>query len=688
MTVQTQPNGTPQRSLPRATAAARIVAALQAHGSTVKQTGADKYQAQCPAHEDRNPSLAITGIKDSALVHCHAGCATDDVLARLSLGKADLFDNPRGASYEYRDANGRLTRTVYRSPAKQFRQDVIVKGVVPLYNLAAVMEAVRAGEPILVVEGEKDVHAAESQGATATTAPGGASNWAQADYGPLRGAKVHIIADRDEAGYKCAAGRRRHLLNELGVQRVDVVAAATGKDLSDHIAAGHGIDELVPVPIEDLEALAPAVADPHHGRKIILTPASDIKPRRTCWLWDGRLALGTLGLLAGRQGLGKSTLAYALAAQITRGTLPGEFFGIPRAVLVCATEDSWEHTIVPRLIAAGADLTKVHRVEVLTAEETHVGLSLPRDNHELEAAARETGAALLILDPIISRLGDLDTHRDSEVRQALEPLVAVAARTHMAVLGLIHHNKSGAADPVQAVMGSTAFSAVARSVHTVVPDPDDDSGKLRLFGTPKNNLGRSDLPTLAFSVESHAVDTEEGTAWTGRINWRGEHEGSIADAMRQARDNGEDRSAAKEAADWLGDFLLAEGPEVDSKIVKQKARAAGYSESTLHRAARKLGVVMRRVGFQEHTKWSLPQKSPVSSQLRHPPRGEEITEITDVTDTTGGQLVQSRQSRQSVHVREGLKQLEQDSSNGKGGRCPKHGTPTFKGMCGRCEAGV
>lgn len=354
---------------------------------------------------------------------------------------------------------------------------------------------------------------------------------------------------------------------------------------------------------------------PSPGRTIDLTAAATIAPRRVRWLWDGRLALGTLGLLAGRQGLGKSTLAYWLAAQLTRGTLPGEYEGTPRAVLVCATEDSWEHTIVPRLIAADADLNRVYRVEVVTEDGLLAPLSLPRDNRGLETAALEKDAALLILDPIISRLGELDTHRDAEVRMALEPLVAVAGRARMAILGLIHHNKSAHADPLQSVMGSTAFSAVARSVHTVVPDPDDDTDMMRLFGTPKNNLGRTNLPTLAFTVESHAVPTEDdGPAWTGRISWHGEHEGSIADAMRQAQeDHGGDRSATTEAADWLQDHLTMRGGTDEWKNIKRDGAKAGHSESTLKRAKKKLHLGSRTWGYPRTALWYFDTAAPIGS---------------------------------------------------------------------------
>ena len=99
------------------------------------------------------------------------------------------------------------------------------------------------------------------------------------------------------------------------------------------------------------------------------------------WLWDGRVALGTLALVGGREGIGKSILAYTLAADITRGRLPGAFFfGTPKAVIVAATEDSWAHTIVPRLIAADADLTLVYRVDIQSADGIiDTAVSLPRD---------------------------------------------------------------------------------------------------------------------------------------------------------------------------------------------------------------------------------------------------------------------------------------------------------------------
>jgi len=404
-----------------------------------------------------------------------------------------------------------------------------------------------------------------------------------------------------------------------------------------------------PAPEGDPVRQIPATggADPFAAaghRRVVLTPASSIKPRRVKWLWHRRLALGTLGLLAGREDLGKSTLGYWLTGAITRGTLPGEYNGSPRAVLVCATEDSWEHTIVPRLIAADADLHRVFRVDVLSADDIHLGLSLPRDLVQVEQQAGSTGAALLLLDPLMSRLGDdLDTHRDGDVRRALEPLVAVADKCGMAVLGLIHHNKSGSTDPLQLVMGSKAFTAVARSVHTVVPDPDDETGERRLFGTPKNNLGRSDLPTLAFTIGGYPVATEDGTAWTGRLEWGAEVTETIGETMRRAATSDDERSAVSEAAEWLADYLELNGGKVASADVKKDAARVGHSYDAAKRARRKLRLTVESEGFPRRTYWITAGRSQLEQQSEQTPRGEFIAALTTPTGQTGPQSEQWEQ---------------------------------------------
>jgi hypothetical protein len=388
---------------------------------------------------------------------------------------------------------------------------------------------------------------------------------------------------------------------------------------------------------------------PPTGHRLVeLVPASSIKPRPVRWLWEERIPLGALTLDGGREGIGKSTLAYTLAADITRGRLPGTHHGQPKAVIVAATEDSWAHTIVPRLMAADADLDRVYRVDVTTAEGVQSELSLPRDIGALEHLIKEADAALILLDPLMSRLdAALDTHKDAEVRLALEPLVRLADVANVAVLGLIHVNKSTSSDPLSLIMASRAFVAVARAVLFVMADPDNDGQ--RLIGQAKNNLGRTDLPTLTFRIVSTAVaETEEGVVFTGQLVWGDNTERSLGDVIESAQATAGERSATAEAVDWLSDYLSAHSGGDYSSEIKAAGKKAGHTIDALHAARKKLRLTSTSEGFPRRTFWRLPDAvvEPVVDSC-----GETLYNST--TTTTGPQSSQSLQLSQSWDSPEG-----------------------------------
>lgn len=619
---------------PTPTAFDRVTAALENLGKRSRAQSDGSWMYQCPAHDDNGPSLHVTPTRDRVLLYCHGGCERGAVLAALGLTDPDLYDNPRETRYTYTDSNGEFLRLVRRGPdadggMKSFRQSGQTKGTAPLYRLPELAAAVADHRPVYLVEGEEDVHTLELLGVVATTAPAGATNFTKVDPQPLAGASVIAIVDRDEAGDRWAA-QVKTVLARVGAT-VTFKVAAVGKDASDHIAAGHGLADFLPY--ANPEDTTEGAQEGH--RRLIVQRASEITIRPVRWLWAERLALGTLALLAGREGLGKSTLAYWIAARITTGTLPGCFHGEPRTVIIASTEDSWEHTIVPRLTAAGADLDRVLRVEVETSLGFTVGLHLPHDIAALADLARRERVALLILDPIISRLDSLDTHRDSEVRQALEPLVNAADAVNMAILGLIHHNKGASGDPLNTVMGSKAFTAVSRSVHTVITDPNDESGRTRLFGTVKNNLGRDALPTKAFTIETFTIVAAEPVV-TGRIEWGDDSTTTITEAMRDQA-NGDAITVVTEAANYLEDYLTKSGGEALRTDVMAAMRKEGFTESAVARARKKLGIISESSGFPRRSVWSLPVISPADPQSVHPvssPLGE--SELTDMTDTTEG----------------------------------------------------
>lgn len=239
-------------------------AVLDALGS-FKHSGGE-FVACCPAHDDRTPSLNVREGEDGrVLVHCHAGCPTEAVLDALGLNAADLFlerasDAARSilAEYPYTDEVGALLYQVVRFVPKDFRQRRPdgdgwawnLRGVERvLYRLPEVLAAVRDGATVFVVEGEKDADAIVRAGAVATCNPGGAGKWAASYSQALRGADVVIVADRDAAGYEHA---RKVAASLSGVAAsVRIVEAAEGKDAADHLAAGHALEELVRVDLDD-----------------------------------------------------------------------------------------------------------------------------------------------------------------------------------------------------------------------------------------------------------------------------------------------------------------------------------------------------------------------------------------------------------------------------------------------------
>lgn len=341
----------------------RILEALRQHGCKVVERGT-QASAQCPAHEDRSPSLSVARNPDRVLLHCHAGCPTDVILSALDMSAADLFDEPRerglgatgwkvAAEYEYRDEhgellyvaekrerfdNGRREKTMrYRRPDPEHpgrwlwsHGDRWV-----LYRLPEVLAAVEQDREVWIVEGEKDVNSLAALDLVATTNPGGAGKWEEEYSELLRGSVAFIITDNDEPGRKhaamVAASLRRHDVD------VTMYQPATGKDVSDHLGAGRDLAELVSLDEESDELPAeepgseaeeePWTARVVSGGSFILDqpdtpPAVWGRDDTVCW------AEGEALMLCGPAGVGKTTLANQLVAA-RLGLLDGDVLGLP-----------------------------------------------------------------------------------------------------------------------------------------------------------------------------------------------------------------------------------------------------------------------------------------------------------------------------------------------------------------------
>ena len=340
---------------------------------------------------------------------------------------------------------------------------------------------------------------------------------------------------------------------------------------------------------------------------IMVRRADDIEPKPIEWLWPGRIARGKLSLLAGHPGVGKSQLALAMAATVSRGfDWPDGSACAPGSALILSAEDGAGDTIVPRLMANGAELSRVHVIDGVREGVTGAGrevrreLCLPDDIDRLGAALKGIPeAALVIVDPISAYLGSLDSHRNSEVRGLLSLLSTLAAEHNLAVVAISHLNKNTAGDALSRVTGSLAFVAAALSAWLV--GKDSHGGARRLFVPLKNNLSR-DQAGLAFEFSPTTIGTKSGARLpTTALLWLEGEVTTTADEILAGSGAGRESGNLAEAEEFLSD-VLAEG-RLPSSEVRREAAETRISWRTLTRAKDNLGVTASRDKFGSGGRW-------------------------------------------------------------------------------------
>jgi AAA domain len=343
------------------------------------------------------------------------------------------------------------------------------------------------------------------------------------------------------------------------------------------------------VPLRDL---------PEESR-LVVKCAADIKPEKIDWLWEQRLPLGKCVLVAGEGGLGKSMLLAWIAAAVSRGKdWPcGEGKSRRGSVIILSAEDDAADTIVPRLIAADADCSKVHILEAVRRDDDkgHRSFNLQLDLPELEKTIEKIDdLSLVIIDPITSYLGKVDSHKNAEIRSVLEPLGKMAATRHVTVIANTHLSKASGGSANSRVIGSVAFVNHARAAFIVTADPDD-SGK-RLFIPSKTNLGKP-RDGLAYRIADAALPGPDhgSVIWAPYVKWEDAPVTISADRAMAALAGGpEGRSAIEEAKQFLHE-VLSEGQE-GQKEIKRQAEEAGFHWRTVRRAKDLLGVTAIREG--------------------------------------------------------------------------------------------
>lgn len=334
---------------------------------------------------------------------------------------------------------------------------------------------------------------------------------------------------------------------------------------------------------------------------VMLTRGDSLTPEPVQWLWPGWLALGKLAILAGAPGTGKTTIALQLAATVTTGDRWPDGTRCPMGdVLIWSGEDDPADTLLPRLMAAGAERERVYFVgNVHEAGEVRP-FDPATDMSELLLAAQAIpDLKYILIDPVVSAVAG-DSHKNTEVRRALQPLVDFAGAAGAALVGITHFSKGGAGlDPAQRVTGSIAFTAVARVVLVAAKGKDDEGTDRRIFARSKSNLGPDD-GGYVYTLEQ--TEPLPGVHASVAV-WGEALAGSARDLLAEpATDKAE--GGRNEATEWLREQLAPGTRPV--KAIRADANEAGFAWISIRRAADRLGVVKRKGGITDGWYWRLP----------------------------------------------------------------------------------
>jgi putative DNA primase/helicase len=325
---------------------------------------------------------------------------------------------------------------------------------------------------------------------------------------------------------------------------------------------------------------------------VILIRGDEVTPEPITWLWPGWLAAGKLHVLAGAPGTGKTTLAEAFAAAVsTGGRWPDGSHAPQGNTLIWSGEDDPADTLVPRMLAMGADMTHIHFISGMQMSSADV---VPFDpaNHmsDLSDTVERIGnVRLLIVDPVVSAVTG-DSHKNTEVRRALQPLVDFGNQHQCAVLGISHFSKgSNGKDPTERVVGSIAFGAVARVVMAAAKKKDGTGNESRILVRSKSNIGPD---SGGFHYALHQVEVKPGLT-ASCVVWGGAIEGQARELLDD--ENDDEGGGQHEIADWLRE-VLRDGP-LTAKQVKRLSDAQGFNWRAVQRAKQRAGIKSDREGF-------------------------------------------------------------------------------------------
>ena len=330
----------------------------------------------------------------------------------------------------------------------------------------------------------------------------------------------------------------------------------------------------------------------------VVVTMSDTEEEATQWLWWPYIALGTVCILDGDPGVGKTLLMTQLAASISLGhPLPDQQgvpclpTGGPAPTLLLSMEDSLTRTLKPRLVVAGADYTKIHALtswcDAKGQEHVFTFDHLPL----LEEAIQTYHPRLVVINPVTAYMGKMDIHRANEVQALMTRLTRLAERSNCAIVCIRHPAKPGQhiGKAIHRGLGSVGFIGTARTGLFAEQHPTNP-GKVLLAQTKSN-------------MERHG-HTQLFTKEQGQFQWCGVSR--ISAEMMAGSESGPDTNAFLEALFWLED-TLQDGLPRQAEDLRSAAEEEDIAFRTLRRAKQALQIrSIKRAGDTDKWDWQLP----------------------------------------------------------------------------------
>lgn len=342
-----------------------------------------------------------------------------------------------------------------------------------------------------------------------------------------------------------------------------------------------------------------------------LVRASAIKPKDLEWLLKPFIPLGMLTVVTGDTGIGKSTFLIDVIARLTSGRPMPVFDDEPvqepplrGSALILNKEDSPEHIVVPRLRAARADVKKVSFVSKHSRYRNSPEPIDALDDgvRELEKKIKEEGdVKIIFIDPITSFVGKKGITQDNKVRDLMNPLADLAKRYNIAIVYVLHMNKTAGQKPTDRFKGSGAFTAIARSKLWVLSG--EKNSQTRLLAANNTFVARQE-----FGVEFEMKSV--GQKKFPQVEWGSDLEDVN---IRQHLAEKATRVRPREAAVGILHDLLSEGPVRATKVMNA-AKEAKISRGTMNAAK----GILKIEPYREKDAWWWALPKPRSQEAKKP----------------------------------------------------------------------